>query len=194
MIASLSCFLGVIYRRGTWRCVIASPDRVDLAIFISGQQSNMPNGHACYILGLLFVCSLQSSLVAAQAASAPSPSSTVSQQDVSHFDASKYALPVPAKNAAASSEAGNQTASLAAIATASAESPSEQPKYILPVPSQVPAPQGAKTESAVSVPSAPLSKGSAAAKIEAVSGFVTRQGQNFVLNGKTVYFAGTNAW
>ncbi|KAK9902791.1 hypothetical protein WJX75_006160 [Coccomyxa subellipsoidea] len=103
------------------------------------------------------MCSLQTHLVAAQSGSAPSPSSTL--QDVSHFDPSKYALPVPSKNAAASSEAGNQTASSAAIAdtiaTAAAESPSEQPKYILPLPSQ---------------------------------------GQNFVLNGKTVYFAGTNAW
>ena len=178
-----------------WKCVVPSPDRVEASDSDFGPLSNMTRAQQWCLAAILCMCSLQTHLVAAQPGSAPSPSSTL--QDVSHFDPSKYALPVPSKNAAASSEAGNQTASLAAIAdtiaTAAAVSPSEQPKYILPVPSQVPAPEGARAESAVAAPSTALSA-SSAAKIESVSGFVQRQGQNFVLNGKTVYFAGTNAW
>ncbi len=161
------------------------------------------------------ICLLQASPVIAQDSSASRPS--LSLQDVSHFDASKYALPLPSNGAAVSAEGNNQTASLAAIASAmaeaAAESPSQDSKYILPVPSQVPKAEGAAAESPASAPTAALSKGSSArteavagsaaeteavtgtsAQIEAVSGFVQRQGQNFVLNGKTVYFAGTNAW
>ena len=56
--------------------------------------------------------------------------------------------------------------------------------------------EDAKLESAASSPSVGLGLNSSAANatIESVPGFVKTQGQQFSLNGRAAYFAGTNAW
>ena len=73
-------------------------------------------------------------------------------------------------------------------------------KYILPVANKTTGvsgtTEGARVESADATTSASIvaSPTSASAQIESVPGFVRAQGQNFVVNGKAAYFAGTNAW
>ncbi|BDA49883.1 probable mannan endo-1,4-beta-mannosidase 3 at C-terminar half [Coccomyxa sp. Obi] len=61
-------------------------------------------------------------------------------------------------------------------------------KYALPIPvknSTTEAAKAARVESAVTTVKTLASK---------VPGFVSASGQNFILNGKAAYFAGTNAW
>ncbi|CAK0742592.1 hypothetical protein CVIRNUC_001407 [Coccomyxa viridis] len=76
----------------------------------------------------------------------------------------------------------------------------ENPKYVLPLPPHGPTPHNATVEDArmalAESPSVSIAgtQSSASAKIETAPGFVKTQGQNFVLNGKAAYFAGTNAW
>ena len=56
--------------------------------------------------------------------------------------------------------------------------------------------EGAKIEAAAPSPSVGLGLNSSAtnATVESVPGFVKTQGQQFSLNGRAAYFAGTNAW
>ncbi len=61
-------------------------------------------------------------------------------------------------------------------------------KYTLPIPvknATNEAAKAARVESAVTTAQAFASK---------IPGFVSASGQNFILNGKAAYFAGTNAW
>ncbi|CAL5219410.1 g1238 [Coccomyxa viridis] len=74
-------------------------------------------------------------------------------------------------------------------------------KYALPLPSNATnasgkGVEGAKIEAAAPSPSVGLGLNSSAtnATVESVPGFVKTQGQQFSLNGRAAYFAGTNAW
>ncbi len=168
---------------------------------------------ACRRIVALVVCTTVCSSVSGQNATLPA-------DKVGHFDPSKYRLPVPVNSTGAVTEGvvSNVTvthnmAINSTMPTANHWDFQQNPKYILPLPKNTTdvsgTAAGARVESALSPsasPSVATVEGSpsaasiedspsvAPAKIEAVSGFVKTQGQNFVLNGKAAYFAGTNAW
>ena len=131
--------------------------------------------------------------------------------NASQFDPAKYILPLPSNKtsslAGVEGEKANVTVShnktiLSTSPTASRKDLQQNPKYILPIPSKnATAPslatEGARVEgapSAASSSSASIPESPSSASIESVSGFVKTQGQNFVVNGKAAYFAGTDAW
>ena len=138
-----------------------------------------------------------------------SPNITLPESAVSHFDPAKYDLPLPSSVslASAESDAANVTIrhgnnSIANPApTVNHWDLQQNPKYTLPIPSKAAtAPSGkgghARVESAA--PSPPVSgfknQSRASAHIEGVPGFVKTKGEQFMLNGRAAYFAGTNAW
>ena len=127
---------------------------------------------------------------------------------VGHFDPSKYALPLPSNATSASGEGDASTGSTICntiVHRAYNHLPpsSTVARHILypscnrkdghALDAGV---EGAKIESAAPSPRAGLASNSsnAYATIEAVPGFVKTQGQQFSLNGRGAYFAGTNAW
>lgn len=124
-----------------------------------------------------------------------------------HFDPAKYSFPVPIDptQGLAEGEASNATSHYnmtinSTMPTAGHYDFQQSAKYILPMPKNSTGVsgsiEGARVESAGSNTSTSVvaSPTGASAKIESVPGFVKAQGQNFVVNGKAAYFAGTNAW
>ena len=126
---------------------------------------------------------------------------------VGHFDPAKYALPLPsnATNASGKGEAST------GIITSNTTIPSVHRSRPLLSVRKTPfvyilyqrgrqslgiGVEGAKIESAAPSPSASLGSNSSStnATVESVPGFVKTQGQQFSLNGRAAYFAGTNAW
>lgn len=123
------------------------------------------------------------------------------------FNPAKYTLPLPIDTTHALTEgvAANATSHHnmtvnSTMPTAGHYDLQQSAKYILPVANKTAGgsgtTEGARVESAdantsTSVVASPTS---ASAQIESVPGFVRAQGQNFVVNGKAAYFAGTNAW
>ena len=133
--------------------------------------------------------------------------STLPANATGHFDPAKYRLPLPIDSAQglAEGEASNATTHHnvtlnSTMPTAGHYEFQQSAKYILPMPNNTmgvsATVEGARVESADSNTSTSVvaSPTSASAKIESVPGFVKAQGQNFAVNGKAAYFAGTNAW
>ena len=169
----------------------------------------MAGFHAWVLLAAVPFCTffLLSSEVAADIAPAPSPIVELPPSDVGHFDPSKYSLPVPPNKTAASADGAGLNGTINVNVTINSTRPTasywnleENSKYVLPLPPNGTTPKNATAEAAEMAPApGPTSsiadtQSSASARIEAVPGFVKTQGQNFVLNGKAAYFAGTNAW
>lgn len=159
------------------------------------------------LLAAIVVCVCISSGVVAQNDS--SQNGTLPATKVAHLDSAKYNLPLPANASVAAAVADAANATLTHNKTIASTMPTanywdlqQNPKYNLPVPSKNAtvangAAEGARIESAAApspTVSSTESQASDSAKIESVPGFVRTQGQNFVLNGKAAYFAGTNAW
>ena len=158
---------------------------------------------------LLFV--IHCGMTAADIASAPSPNGPLQHhQNAGHIAPAYHGPPRLPNATAASAEGRASTGSARLNITANGTHPSpnhwnleENTKYILPLPSKgTPPPNTSakhgRSEMASPAPKASLSvngtQSTAAAKIESVPGFVSTQGQNFMLNGRAAYFAGTNAW
>ena len=124
-----------------------------------------------------------------------------------HFDPAKYRLPLPINSTHGLTEGVASNVTIQYNRTVNNTMPmagqfslQQSAKYILPVPTNTTdvsgTTEGARVESAASNTSASVvaSPTSASAEIESVPGFVRTQGQNFAVNGKAAYFAGTNAW
>ena len=172
-------------------------------------ESNMAGAHAWGLLAALLLCTfvLLCPGVIAAIAPAPSPIIGLPPSDVGHFDPSKYSLPLPPNKTASSADGAGMNGIINVNITINSTHPTasywnleENPKYALPLPPQGPTPHNATVEDArmapAESPSVSIAKTqpSTSAKIETVPGFVKTQGQNFILNGKAAYFAGTNAW
>ena len=158
---------------------------------------------------LLFV--IHCGMIAADIASAPSPVGPLQHhQSASHIAPAYHSPPLPPNATAASAEGRASTGSARPNITANGTHPSfnhwnveVNSKYVLPLPSKGTAPPNTTARHGRSGNASPAPKPSlsvdgiqstAAAKIESVPGFVSTQGQNFMLNGRAAYFAGTNAW
>ena len=158
---------------------------------------------------LLFV--IRCGMMAADSASPPTPSGPLIHSHNDDRIAPAYHSPHLARNVTAPPAEGRaSTASARLNSTANGTHPAlnywnleENSKYVLPLPSKGTSPPNATAKPGRSGIASPASKPSidingiqsiAAAKIESVPGFVSTQGQNFMLNGRAAYFAGTNAW
>lgn len=168
----------------------------------------MAGANACVLLAGV-VLGLAMTGVSALNGTKHSPNVTLPETAVGHFDPAKYDLPLPSSVSLASAESdvANVTISHGNMSIASPAPTAnhwdlqQNPKYTLPIPNKnATAPSGrgehARVESAA--PSPPVSgfknQSRASAHIEGVPGFVKTQGQQFMLNGRAAYFAGTNAW
>ena len=162
-----------------------------------------------FAASLLFVTSCR--MMATDSASAPSPSDPLQHpNNTVHIAPADISPPLLPDATTASAEGGATTASARLNTAANGTHPSlyhwnlkSNPKYVLPVPSKGTSPpntmakrEGSKEASPAPKPSIGVHgiQSTAAAKIESVPGFVSTHGQNFMLNGRAAYFAGTNAW
>ena len=127
---------------------------------------------------------------------------TLPSNSTAHYNPAKYSLPLPVNSTLEVAEGLASNATTHHNRTINSTMPmadqfdlQQSAKYILPVPNNTTSvTEGAKVESAATNTSVVASPTSASAQIESVPGFVRTQGQNFVVNGKAAYFAGTNAW
>ena len=163
-------------------------------------------GIAAFLL-LLIHCEV----TAADIAPAPSPFGPLQyHHNAVHIAPAYHSPPLLPNATAASAEGRASTGSTRPNITANGTHPSlnhwnieGNTKYVLPLPSKGTPPPNTTAKHGRSGDASPAPKPSlsvngtqptAAAKIESVPGFVSTQGQSFMLNGRAAYFAGTNAW
>ena len=160
---------------------------------------------ACRPIAALFALTMLLSRVTAE--DNATQNRTLPVNSTGHFDPAKYSFPLPnnsnhvlSEGMAANTTFRHNMTVNSTMPTAGHHNHQQGAKYILPLQLNTTGvggkSEGASIESADtnSSASALASPSSASATIKSVPGFVKRQGQNFVVNGKAAYFAGTNAW